>query len=210
MMLIWADLYPQHCHLLTTLTLSKIHLFTENIRILPFYSLDDKVTWLSQTVVTFPKETSLSLSWRTRRCSLGAAFSLSLLTTSDFPFPEQFRPLNVLSHLKVVWLVRPWRVKGSRMVQNFKPDIPFLNFNSSFHIIIAKHDMLCTQFAVTSCKTIKRVTDYLLQQHQRLFDSINLRQFSKRAQITFEAVAYVSEYISESLFWNYSTNQVQY
>jgi hypothetical protein len=51
--------------------------------------------------------------------------------------------------------------------------------------------MLCTQFAVTSCKTIKRVTDYLLQQHQRLFDSINLRQFSKRAQITFEAVAYV-------------------
>jgi hypothetical protein len=77
------------------------------------------------------------------------------------------------------------------MVQNFKDDIPFFNFNSSFPSIIAKHDMPCTQFAVTSHKTIKRVTDYLLQQHQRLFDSINLRLFSKRAQITFEAVAYV-------------------
>ncbi len=34
---------------------------------------------------------------------------------------------------------------------------------------IAKHDLLCMQFAVNAWKEIKKLTGYLLRQHQKLF-----------------------------------------
>jgi hypothetical protein len=35
---------------------------------------------------------------------------------------------------------------------------------------MAKHDLRCMQFVDSACKVIKRVTDYLLQQHQKFFE----------------------------------------
>jgi len=35
---------------------------------------------------------------------------------------------------------------------------------------MSKHDLRCMQFADSACKLIQRVTDYLLQQHQKLFE----------------------------------------
>ncbi len=49
--------------------------------------LTEAVTWLSQAAVIFPKQTSLSLSWRMRRWWPGPIRSLSRLATKDLPFP---------------------------------------------------------------------------------------------------------------------------
>jgi hypothetical protein len=51
------------------------------------------------------------------------------------------------------------------MLQNFRPDL---------HLILVLPAVLqdgrCMQFAVTACKVIIRVTNYLLQQNQELFE----------------------------------------
>jgi hypothetical protein len=45
-----------------------------------------------------------------------------------------------------------------------------LNITFSSSSGIAKHDLRCMQFTVAACKVNKRVTDYLWQQLQKLFE----------------------------------------
>ncbi len=45
----------------------------------------------------------------------------------------------------------------------------FLNFNKVLPAVFCWHDRRCMQFAITACM-VKRVTNYLLQQHHKLFE----------------------------------------
>ncbi len=59
-----------------------------------------------------------------------------------------------------------------RTADNLKKFKTHLHLCSNLRCLrgMAKHDLRCMQFADSACKVVQRVTDYHLQQHQKLFE----------------------------------------